>query len=242
MPQWLRWNETDWSGHATVRLAERIIDAAHEASTEIELLKACLPDLLVEFSASAVAVAHRQAEWIIAGRAGRFDRNGNDLPAPLFSEVLDRESGVREQQGQESLIVVPLPDENRSVLYLRGERLSPESLPAALAIGRVLGWTLACLSRVDECNGNVQRLRQTLELAQTFSRERETLPLLELMARRATQLLDCDRASIFIWDREQRQVTACPALGVEGGRLWLPDDKGIVGEVIQTGRPVCVDD
>src|SRR5690606_27383842 len=28
----------------------------------------------------------------------------------------------------------------------------------------------------------------------------------------------------------------------EGGRLWLPDNQGIVGEVIQTGRTIRVDD
>ena len=82
----------------------------------------------------------------------------------------------------------------------------------------------------------------TLKLGRDFATEKETMPLLERIADKSTELLDCDRASIFLWDRDQRQLVACPALGVEGGRLWVPDDKGIVGDVVQSGRTIRVDD
>ena len=51
-------------------------------------------------------------------------------------------------------------------------------------------------------------------------------------ASEATRLLHCDRSSIFIWDRERSEVVACPALGVEGNTLRLPDDVGIVGSYV----------
>jgi GAF domain-containing protein len=38
------------------------------------------------------------------------------------------------------------------------------------------------------------------------------------------------------------ELIACPALGMNGGSLRLPDTAGIVGEVVQTGKPIRVDD
>jgi Nif-specific regulatory protein len=238
----MRWTDVPWSGHSLVRLAERLTHAALKASKPEEFLKVSLPDLLVELGATSAVVCTRDPEWSVVGSAGRDEPVGGAWPVQVFAEVLDRDAAVRVPSERETLIVTPLGDGRPTVLLLRGERVAPDALPAALSLGRLLGAWMRVLERQSAAADRAGRLRQTLELAQAFSRERETLPLLELMARRATDLLDCDRASIFIWDREQRQLAACPALGVEGGRLFLPDDKGIVGEVIQTAKPVQVDD
>jgi Nif-specific regulatory protein len=61
--------------------------------------------------------------------------------------------------------------------------------------------------------------------------------LLVRMAEAATRLLDADRSSIFLWDKPNRTIVGRPALGMPGGELRLPDDSGIVGQVIQTGEP-----
>jgi Nif-specific regulatory protein len=66
-------------------------------------------------------------------------------------------------------------------------------------------------------------------------------PLLEQMARAATKLLFAERASIFLWDRANRLLVGRPALGVADGELRIPDDAGIVGQVVQTGEPRRVD-
>ncbi|MDH3719306.1 MAG: sigma-54-dependent Fis family transcriptional regulator, partial [Planctomycetota bacterium] len=55
------------------------------------------------------------------------------------------------------------------------------------------------------------------------------------------RLLGADRASIFLWDRPNKTLVGRPALGVEGGELRIPDDKGVVGQVVQTGQPQRVD-
>jgi Nif-specific regulatory protein len=61
------------------------------------------------------------------------------------------------------------------------------------------------------------------------------------MAEASTRLLDAERASIFLWDRRTRTLVGRPALGVEGNELRIPDDTGIVGQVVQTGEPRRVD-
>jgi len=49
--------------------------------------------------------------------------------------------------------------------------------------------------------------------------------------------LEADRASIFLWDRANHVLVGRPALGVPGGELRVPDDAGVVGEVLRTSQP-----
>src|SRR4029079_14364525 len=65
--------------------------------------------------------------------------------------------------------------------------------------------------------------------------------LLARMAEASTKLLAAERASIFLWDRTTHHLVGRPALGVEGGELRIPDDAGIVGQVVRTGQPRRVD-
>ncbi|MEZ6044326.1 MAG: GAF domain-containing protein [Planctomycetaceae bacterium] len=81
-----------------------------------------------------------------------------------------------------------------------------------------------------------------LEVVSRLPMIHQTQKLLEYLAEAATELVDCDRSSIFVWNKENKEITACPALGVEGNTLRLPDNVGIVGEVIHTGRTIRVDD
>ena len=73
------------------------------------------------------------------------------------------------------------------------------------------------------------------------SNAREVEPLLLHMAEAATHLLKADRASIFLWDRTGRCLIGRPALGVKDNELRLPDDRGVVGRVVQSGQPSAVD-
>jgi len=128
------------------------------------------------------------------------------------------------------------------LLVMAGRTLSDNVLSAAVAVGRVLG---VCLGIVERHAKNIERqdrLASTLEVATAFSRTRESQPLLELVANAATRILGCERASIFLWERYHHELVACPALGINGGALRLPDTAGIVGEVVQTGKPIRVDD
>lgn len=243
---WMRWGEepsrSPEKGGIGFPLTERLLTLALETAPAAPFLLPALREVVLELGADCGLVVERTPEWQLLGRVARSEAATEDWPKLLAAEALDRDAGGWGEQGGKNWLAAALPMKSGHVLLLQGERLSAASLPLALAAARGLGWGLRIAGLLEESRRRVARLRSTLELTSIFSRERETLPLLELMARQATELLNCDRASIFIWDREQRQVTACPALGVPGGRLWLPDDQGIVGEVIQTGRPIRVDD
>ena len=60
--------------------------------------------------------------------------------------------------------------------------------------------------------------------------------LLLRIADTATDLLNCERASIFLWDRRRKKLIGRPALGVEGDVLEVDDSAGVVGEVLRSGE------
>src|SRR6185437_12106508 len=85
------------------------------------------------------------------------------------------------------------------------------------------------------------RLAAILAICQKMNSERELGPLLDLIAREATRLLDCDRASIFLLDRERNELWSKVALGSDE-ILRFDARLGLAGEAVSTGRPVNVRD
>jgi Nif-specific regulatory protein len=129
-----------------------------------------------------------------------------------------------------------------AVLVFAGRSFPDDVLPSAMLMSKGVGACVDFLERRSQSVRRIDQLQSILKISLSLSAVHETEPLLELIAREATRLLDCDRASIFIWDKEHREVVACPALGVDGNSLRLPDNTGIVGEVIHSGKSLRVDD
>ena len=87
----------------------------------------------------------------------------------------------------------------------------------------------AALQRIETRDRQFRRIEQlsaVLNAAAEWLRLDDDHVLLTRIADTSTQLLDCERASIFLWDREQGEVVAVPALGVDGETLRIPDDRG----------------
>ena len=215
------------------------------AETLSEYAAIVLPDVASEFAVQWVGVVDRWPAWTASAEFGRHQLG--TLPARLFEESLDREacglSAVADSQGW-SVATVPLTNQPafQNVLALAGRRLSQTEIPGIVKVGRVLSLCLETVQRLETAGRQTERLRETLRVACRLSEIFETVPLLEALAEEATRLLDCDRASIFIWDKPAGKLLACPALGVEDRTLYLPDNVGIVGTVIQSGETIRVDD
>ncbi|HEY3393439.1 MAG TPA: sigma-54-dependent Fis family transcriptional regulator [Lacipirellulaceae bacterium] len=123
--------------------------------------------------------------------------------------------------------------EGQYVLMLRGN--CPESRVLAVAHG--LSEALSIVERHERAQRRIGRLKTLLEITHDWHQTNEMETLLVRMAEAATRLLTADRASIFLWDKPNRTIVGRPALGMPGGELRLPDNSGVVGQVIQTGEP-----
>lgn len=243
----MAWTEIPWiSRHeppgSLVTLSDRLLESAQTEEHSVAYLKAALPDLANEFAAQWVAVAGRNPEWKCQAEFGR--RSVAEMPWPLAAEVLDREAALLHSDPAASLVVVPLQAAELSgqVLILGGRSLTADQLPYVLSVARVLAAGLSQAQQRERHQRRVQRLKATLHIAAQFATVPDSQMLLERIAQEATRLLDSDRASIFIWDKDHKSLIACPALGMDGQSLRIPDNVGIVGDVVQTGKTTIVDD
>src|SRR5579885_2517183 len=85
------------------------------------------------------------------------------------------------------------------------------------------------------------KLAEILSICQKMNSERDLSALLDLIAREATSLLGCDRASIFLLDRERNELWSKVALGSEE-TLRFDASLGIAGSVMLTGEAINVRD
>src|SRR6266581_6606534 len=86
-----------------------------------------------------------------------------------------------------------------------------------------------------------ERLAAILTICQKMNSERDLGALLDLIAREATSLLECDRASIFLLDRERNELWSKVALGSEE-ILRFDARRGIAGQTALTGNIINVRD
>ena len=86
-----------------------------------------------------------------------------------------------------------------------------------------------------------EKLAKILEICQRMNSERDLGTLLDLIAREAIDLLDCDRASIFLLDRERNELWSKVALGSDE-ILRFDARLGIAGSAVMTGNTVNVQD
>ena len=243
---WLTWNDLPWLSRShpqsgLVHFCDQVAVRALSAGDENELLKDCLTDAGAELAAEWAGVLERADHWQVRLSVGRSAPD--PLPAQYLADALDRNAACfMPAQGDDPRAVVLAPIDNRNVLCIAGRSLLADHLSAVVTMGHALSRGLDEVRQRMLMSSRIERARSTVETARRFALERATQPLLERMAEEATRLFDCERASIFIWDRNSRQLVACPALGVDGGQLWLPDNKGIVGQVVQNGDTLRVDD
>ncbi len=78
-----------------------------------------------------------------------------------------------------------------------------------------------------------------LAICQRINSERDLGALLDLIAREAIKLLDCDRASIFLLDRERNELWSKVALGSDE-ILRFDASQGIAGAAVTEGIIVNV--
>ncbi len=229
----------------TIKLCDTLLENSLTCHSLEEYLQKQLPEISTELAAQWIGVVKKSPDWEILGEFGRspFD----SIPKHFLSEALDQEAAgisiIENAAGWKQMAIpVHSPTLPGIVLLLAGKHFTPEILIEAMIIGKIFGITYGHVHEGDQKLERINRLKTTLDIARQLAGITETEPLLELIAKESTRLLDCDRASIFIWDKEHKQVVACPALGMKGGTLRLPDNKGIVGDVIQSGKPARVDD
>jgi Nif-specific regulatory protein len=155
-------------------------------------------------------------------------------PEDLLADAIAEEEPLTRGEWQ----AAPLGVQSGDVLAVYRPKAEPETLHM------LLEWLAAGLAAVrtrqqEERRG--QRLAALLEIVGQPRPKQDTDGLLHELAQTATKLLRAERATIFLWDKPRKQLIGKPALGVADGMLRIPEDAGIVGQVVHSGESRRVD-
>jgi len=173
--------------------------------------------------------------WIPVAGLG----NVRAVPEKLIAEAADRDSPLHEG----AWWIIPLGSSRVLALELppgcqQDHRETPELLHSA---GRMLRSVITSIEQQLAMTRRASRRQALLEAAKDWIGIRDWSRLFREIATTATQILQCERATLFLWDKRSKTLIGRPALGVPGEELRVPDDRGVVGQVIRTGRPARAD-
>jgi Nif-specific regulatory protein len=203
----------------------------------VRYLAAALPAVRSAVSAGFVALAApRGGNWAALGESGER----RPLPTELLADTLDADAPAARDGWLAAPLVRRAHAGEHLVVYAAGVPVD-RALALVAALAPPLAQALAAVRRCAAERRRIGRLEAMLEIASQWNATHDLEPLLVQMAEAATRLLRSDRASIFLWDRQNHTLVGRPALGVEGNELRIPDTTGVVGQVVQTGQPRRVD-
>lgn len=86
----------------------------------------------------------------------------------------------------------------------------------------------------------VSDLRAVLQLSRELGASTELMPLLEKVESAALTVLGCERATVFIYDRDANELYSSVATGVD--EIRFSAEHGIAGEAARTGEVIHVPD
>ncbi len=230
---------------ALLQLGGKLLSDALNVQGFDVFIRTALSEIASELSVQWIGLAQRVPGpgWEIIAEHGQQGMAAR--PISLWDECLDRDAaGVNRTEPGKNLAAFPLaPNTPFAHLIVTAGRHAEEDLAeTGLMLARSLSMALTLVDHNLRSHKQVERLRSTLNIASKLSMAEDAAPLLDLIAHEATRLLNCDRSSIFLWDRDRNEVEARPALGVKNASLRLPAGEGIVGETLRTGKSISVDD
>src|SRR4051794_18125588 len=96
-----------------------------------------------------------------------------------------------------------------------------------------------CVSRLQQ---RVEKLGGILEVAKALVAERDLVRLLKLIVHASARVVEADRCSLFLVDRERGELWTKVAQGLGMKEIRIPMDRGIAGAVATTNASINIPD
>jgi len=224
------------ASEVAIRAASRMLSWSGQSANEAALLAAALPLIAdVLQGRYTVVVRAERGQWRRVAETGE----ASELPIEWLADILDDDMPSFESGWYGS----PLVRRNGSgeLLAVQSSRQGAAALTDVDGLAALLGKSLAVVRTRQRAQHRIERLEAILQIAGQWNQALEMESLLMQMAETSTQLLNAERASIFLWDKANKMLVGRPALGVEDSELRIADDTGIVGQVVHSGEPRRVD-
>ena len=228
-------------------LAMEVVKALQRDDSRTALLESVLPTLIESLGSDlGGVVVQRSGRWTREAWVGEQKR----IPELLIAEAVDQ-GAIQVAEGWcvvPMRVSLPRPDSGDTppiamALTLQFNGPQSETGPSRAQLerlehsARILASVLLRLESSERQSRRIEQLTAVLNAAADWQRLEDDAALLHRIAGTATELLHCERASIFLWDRRRKKLIGRPALGVEGDSLEVDDSAGVVGEVLRSGEP-----
>ena len=224
---------------STTLAAERSSIILHDTDT----------DELFAYVAQGVSLAEIRIPRT-TGIAGNVFASGEGLIVhdayrdPRFNPTVDERTGYRTR----SVTCVPLRDGDERMIgvfevlnkrdgqFEKGDLLLLQAI--ADQVANALGWSRAYKLQSHERSRNLKLLEASEYIAMEIDFDR----LLERIAATACELLDCERATIFLHDVETNELWSRIVFGGTVSEIRIPSGAGIAGATFTSREVIAVDD
>ncbi|GAB4271501.1 MAG: hypothetical protein Kow0029_09260 [Candidatus Rifleibacteriota bacterium] len=127
------------------------------------------------------------------------------------------------------------------LLNLKELPLDEKSLTILKKVTANSGKVLKSAHQFEQIQQARENESHLLEIASVISSELQLKPLLEKIMEAVTMILNCERATIFLYDEKTNELWSQVALGMNQ-EIRIPANRGIAGEVFTTGNTVNIQD
>lgn len=223
---------------ATERLLREVLMAACDATDAKTYLQVQMPQLRVVLGAEFLGLLkisheHHAYQWL--SEIG----HGEELVQHRWSSLRERHDPWISGCWCAFPLSVELPDRLWLVAKFAQAAAQPSRLESMRDVAGTISAGLQFVMQKKRMAEEFRKLGTMLRITQRWSQVRQLRPLLSEIAQTAAEFLRADRATIFLWDRQAKMLIGRPALGVED-ELRIPEDAGIAGRVLTTGKPLRV--
>jgi len=238
------------SQNEEIRLVTEVVNALKRDISRAEFLESVFPAVMLSLKQATGGIVNQvSGQWSREIWVGPHE----EVPELLIGETLD----LGTIQCAEGWVVAPMISTGHSdhpeaaglpggspgvaALLVRDEdKTKTDPRPLTQRLNRITDLLTAAFQSIDRRQLRIRRISQlqaVLDASAQWQRLEDDIALLHGIADTATALLDCERASIFLWDKRRKKLIGRPALGVAEGALEVDDDAGVVGEVLGSQEP-----
>ncbi|MGA1864766.1 MAG: sigma 54-interacting transcriptional regulator [bacterium] len=178
------------------------------------------------------------------------------IKRPLIGEILIKNGFLNKRQLDEALNIQKKQQDERirigEILIQRGV-IKEEDLLESLAIQIDTTFlpmmkhyqSLSSLAMQNKSH-NIQRYIKTMsffiEIGILISDNPDINTLVKMIAKKAPEIMEAERSSIFFLDKEEKELCSLVAIGMSGNMIHFDKDLGVAGHVLKTGKLLNITD
>ena len=162
---------------------------------------------------------------------------------PLFNPEIDQKTGYRTK----SVLSVPIRDDRNEVIGVisafnsKNDTFSGDDEAALTRASNVLGLALRNSVLYEAVVDRQKEVSTLLEVGASLSGTLELAELIQIIMRKAREITDAERSTLFLLDAETGELVSKVAEG-QSAEIRVPKGQGIAGQVAATGKPLNIPD